>query len=280
MLKSTTRYAEPVVTTVRAEVPYKDHEILLATTRLAHWASHNGIQLDHASVFSDSVIDGFIREGLPTHKDASRGTVRSQLRRVRDVLHGRPQPTAEVLSGADPATPYSADELATLSPWASQQKTPAFRRDARTILALGLGAGLSATQIGDVRREDVLDDDDGVQVRVTGERERTVQVRRFQEKRLRKAAAAVQPGEHLIRPGREGTARNFVTNLVDRGADSAHGPKTTRMRATWLVHHLNAGTPVGVLMNAAGLDSLKALTRYLEFTEPVAGDVGRRALRG
>lgn len=52
------------------------------------------------------------------------------------------------------------------------------------------------------------------------------------------------------------------------------------MRATWLVQHLNAGTAIGVLMEAAGLESQKALTRYPPFADVVSEVTGRRALRG
>ena len=37
------------------------------------------------------------------------------------------------------------------------------------------------------------------------------------------------------------------------------------MRATWIVTHLTAGSPVKALVEAAGVDSLEALTRYLRF---------------
>lgn len=265
---------------MRPHVSYREAELLLATTRLAHWAAHNDFELDYAVVFSDPVIDGFIRDGLPAHKDASRGTIRSQLRRVRDVLHGREAPTAEVIQGADPSSPYSGEELARFAPWAARQKTSDFQRDARTLLALGLGAGLAATEIGEVRRDDVIDDEMGVQVIVRGDRERAVPVLRGQEKRLRVAAAAVKPGQYLIRPGRASTPRNFVSNLVDRGVASGDGPQTNRMRATWLVHHLNSRTPAGLLMEAAGLDSLKGLTRFLPFVEPIDEVAARSLLRG
>lgn len=281
LLNSTRDYAEEVVATVVPHVSYKRQELLRSTTLLAHWAAHRGLRLEHSTLFTDATIDGFIREGLPQYSDASRGNVRSQLRRVREVLqHGGSPVRPERLSAAEPLEPYSTDEQRQFTTWADRQKTPEFRRDARTILALGLGAGLGASEIGEVRGMDVLVDASGVQVRVQGERPRTVQLLRRQEARLVKATQAVEPSQYLIRPGRAGTAKNLVSNIVERGIAGHLGPRTQRMRTTWLVHHLNAGVHVGVLMEAAGLESLKGLTRYLAFLPEVPTRDARASLRG
>lgn len=266
---------------VLPHVSYKQQDLLRSTTHLAHWAVHRGLTLEHASVFTEEAIDGFIREGLPQYSDASRGNVRAQLRRVREALqHGGSPARPERLTAAEPLAPYSLGEQRQFTQWAERQKTAEFRRDARTILALGLGAGLSASEIGEVRGTDVIIDGAGVQVRVEGVRPRTVQVLRRQEARIRKAAQAVEPSQHLIRPGRVGTAKNLVSNIVERGVAGDLGPRTQRMRTTWLVHHLNAGVHVAVLMEAAGLESLKGLTRYLSYVTEVPAREARSALRG
>ncbi|MFF1876600.1 hypothetical protein [Leifsonia sp. NPDC058230] len=273
-----TVYAEAVVGHAAAQLRYPRHELMLATTRLAQWSAERNIELRHDTVFAESVLNDFIREGLPTHTDASRGNVRAQLRRVREALHeGRGH--AHRLAAAEPLAPYSEAERSGFTEWASRQKKTEFKRDARTILALGFGAGLSAGEIGEVRAENVVDDDQGVQVVVAGERARTVQLLKAYEARVRSAAKAVKPHEYLIRPQRVSTPKNLISNIVDRGVASELGPQSQRMRATWLVRHLEAGTPVAVLMQAAGLESLKGLTRYLEFVTPIPSDRARAALR-
>jgi hypothetical protein len=42
-------------------------------------------------------------------------------------------------------------------------------------------------------------------------------------------------------------------------------PTSQRLRATWIVHHLDAGVPVVTLMRAAGVESLESFTRYVRF---------------
>lgn len=279
LLKSTVAYAEAAVSEVVARVPYERQELLRAATLLAHWAAHNDRPLDHGSVFADDTIDGFIRVGLPDYSDGSRGNVRSQLRRMKEALRGESAIPPERLAGAEAQAPYSKKDLARLTEWAAKQKTAEFRRDARTILALGLGAGLTAGEIGEVHGADILVDGDGVQVVVNAARSRTVQVLRSQEDRVLKAARAVQPADYLIRPARTSNPKNLISNIVDRGAASELGPQSQRMRATWLVRHLNSGVPAGVLMEAAGLESLKGLTRYLAFVEQVPRSHARSQLR-
>lgn len=271
-------YAEQVIEEVASHLTYPRRELLLATTRLAQWSQRRRIELSHSTVFTEATISAFVQDGLQAQTQASRGNVRAQLRRVREVLHGESKPTLR-LAGAQPLAPYTTDEEAGFSDWAGRQKTPEFKRDARTILALGFGAGLSAGEIGEVRGADVLDDNLGIQILVLGDRSRSVQTVRSYESRLRAAAHAVKPEEYLIRPQRTSTPKNLLSNIVDRGVSSELGPQSQRMRASWLVHHLNVGTPVGALMEAAGLESLKALSRYLEFVTSPSTEVRRRALR-
>lgn len=89
--------------------------------------------------------------------------------------------------------------------------------------------------MGDVRGADVIEDELGIQVRVDGERLRLVQLLRPYEARLGAAAKGVKPREYLIRPRRQSTSKNLLSNIVDRGVASELGPQTQRMRATWMV---------------------------------------------
>ncbi|MBC7680025.1 MAG: hypothetical protein H7233_13720, partial [Pseudorhodobacter sp.] len=78
--------------------------------------------------------------------------------------------------------------------------------------------------------------------------------------------------------------RNGVSNLVAR-ARSGCDPRLTvlspqRMRATWLVRHLDAGVRVDALLTAAGLDSVTTLDRYLVALHPLTADDVLAAMTG
>lgn len=51
------------------------------------------------------------------------------------------------------------------------------------------------------------------------------------------------------------------------------------MRATWLLTHVEAGTPVHILVKAAGLKGADVLRRILPHVSPVSEDTAVRALR-
>lgn len=81
----------------------------------------------------------------------------------------------------------------------------------------------------------------------------------------------------LFRPGcGDRTGKNTVSNLVARAAKDRDPalpvPVPQRMRATWLVRHLDAGVRVDALLKAAGLDSLSVLDRYLPSVRPLPAD--------
>jgi hypothetical protein len=261
--------------------PYSRTELTLAATRLASWCVVNDVPLDRNEVFADQTIERFVAVGLTDLPDATRGNQRAQLRSLGQCLLAPREREKSRLGGANALAPYSPSEISNLKKWARAQGSEDHRGDAGAILALGLGAGLSAAEIAGVRARDITMDSGGVQVAVSSGRPRRVQLRRECESGLWDHAASRQPDSLLLRPLRKkDNARNFVGNLVSRGSRPERGPQTQRMRATWLVQHMTLATPVRVLVEGAGLDSLEALTRYLQFVPGVDDAASRTALRG
>lgn len=68
---------------------------------------------------------------------------------------------------------------------------------------------------------------------------------------------------------------NFVHDTVDRPVDIS----SQRLRTSWLCGHLLAGTPVHVLVDAAGIDTLEALGRYVPYLPDADRGQARRLLR-
>ncbi|TFD74881.1 site-specific integrase [Cryobacterium sp. Sr8] len=273
-------FVTTAVTDATPRVAYSATELMGAVSRLAAWCHTNGIALDQNHVFAAATIERHVKDGLDNYSDASRGNRRSQLRRVGEALLGNAPLAPARFTAAEPLRPYSPADIAQFSIWVKAQTTPELQADARTIISLGLGAGLAASEIGALRAADVISDKAGVRVRVAGSRPREVQVRREREEALRSRATELPDDAYLVRPARTSDAKNFVSNLVTRSDRPERGPQTQRMRATWLVHHLSAATPVAVLMEAAGIQSLDALARYVQFIPPVRPASAREASRG
>jgi len=261
-------------------LPYDTADLNSAATRLVSWCWESaGLPLERHIVFHRDTIARFISVGCPELKPASRGNLRSQLLRMSEIL-GQPAPRRlTALPPSDPSAPYSPEELVSLRSWASGQSTAGRRANAAVLLALGAGAGLSASEIGKLRVADIQVDKLGVLVNVTGNRARSVPVLREWEDALIERAASMDPEKYAFRENHTTFYPNLVSNFVDRGHPARVRLTTQRLRATWIVRHLDAGTPVVALMEGAGVESLEAFTRYVRFTAPHSLAVSRSLLR-
>jgi integrase len=172
------------------------------------------------------------------------------------------------LGRSEPSIPYTFRELITLRSWALAQGTENRRLNAAALLSLGIGAGLTGREIVNLTVDDIQTDENGVLVHVRGDRERTVPVLREWESALQTKVAGASITEPAFRPGRTTANRNLITDFVSR-ANGKVALQARRMRATWLVHHLEAGTPLVLLLAAAGLSSPEALDRFLKFVRPI-----------
>lgn len=273
-----------VLSTVAAASPkviYDEKDLMLVCSRLAVWAERAaGLPVKRDVLFRREVISQFIATGLPTFNPAARGNMRSQLLRMSEVLLDRssiPRRLAP-LPPAEPAKPYTAHELISLRSWASGQSTSARRANAKVLIAAGAGAGLSASEIGNLRAREIRADDVGVTLHISGERARTVPVLEEWCDALRDRVGQLPSDSFAFRENHTEFYPNLVSNFVGRSGRVGIKPQTQRMRATWIVRHLGAGTRVVELMQAAGVESLEAFTRYLKFVPGLEPSKARELL--
>ncbi|MEB0265861.1 hypothetical protein [Cryobacterium sp. 10I5] len=262
--------------------PYTVAELKVAASRLAAWTWQTaGLPLERGAVFRRDVVARFIAVGCPKLKPASRGNLRSQLLRMSEVLlDPREVPRRlAALEPSEPAAPYSSAELISLRSWASTQSTPARRANAWILLATGAGAGLAASEIGQLRVRDIAVDEGGVLLQINGEGPRAVPVLRDWEQVLVDRTRALGPERFVFRENHGAYYPNLIANFIDRSQVVGVKPQSQRLRATWIVRHLEAATPVVPLMRAAGIESLEALTRYVRFVRERDGDEVRARLR-
>lgn len=259
-------------------VPYDAAELLSVLSRLALFCHGQG-QPSRAWL-EPSTIDWFLDVGCRHLSSGTRATYRSRLRRLREAIHGGEAPPIP-LSASTAHQPYTAGEQAALWSFASNQPTDRLRRGARTLLALGLGVGLPSEEIipllaGQVR----VISNGAVVVEVHGRRPRLVVCRHRWEPVLAELADTAG-SEHLFLPGAV-RGKNLITNFLGRAHRSPATPeiKISRLRDTWLVEHLTVGTPLTVIVAAAGLDGLGALDRLLPYLPVSSPEAAERQLRG
>ena len=88
---------------------------------------------------------------------------------------------------------------------------------------------------------------------------------------------------HLFQLHEGRFTRHTISNFAERLRAHQHGlpgVSTYRLRASWIVSHLNDGTPLDVLRQAAGTKTMQALLRYERWVLPAEPARGRAALRG
>lgn len=273
-------FVRAAVTDCNDGTVYSARDLFKAATRHVWWCWRTAaLPLERPVVFHPEVIGEFIDHGCPDWSRPTAANRRAQLLRMSELLLPpdiRPVRLPALWADRRPLQPYTTAETVALRSWAAGQNTPYKMVNCHVLLALGLGAGLSAAEVCDSRAGHLHVDGDGVLVEVVGKRSRLVPVlAQWEPVLIDLADAAMRPDLFLFRPGRTVTYKNSISNYVATTNVGRVHPSLQRMRTTWLVTHLTAGSPVKALMQVAGLDSLEALTRYLRFVPD--GDV--RAFR-
>ena len=255
------------------KLSYAEGSVVNAIAHHVDWCVNvAGYSMTRETVFRRDVI-GAATSVMSTTHSSSKGRRRSLLLRVGEVLGVIPvTKRLTPLAAASPRAPYTQAEAYEVARWALGQREDR-QPSARALVALGLGGGLPSRDICAVRAIDVIDG--GIGVRVA---DRIVPVLdEWQDELVELARCAVRPDDALFRDG-VAWHKNIVTNFVTTSTPDGIPPSAQRMRATWLVEHLTAGTPMQDLLAAAGLQSMDALVRYERFLPPPSpvGPAGTR----
>lgn len=263
---------------------YSARELFKAVTPHVRWCHRvAGLPLDRETVFHPAVIGEFIDHGTPEWSRGTAANRRAQLLRVSELLlsaQTRPVRLPSMWSERKPLLPYPVADQVALRSWATGQVTHYRIVNCHVLLALGLGAGLTASEVCEARTGHLHVDDQGVLVQVMGARPRMVPVlAEWEAVLVDLAAAAMRPDQYLFRPGRTTSYKNTISNYIAQTNVGRVHPSLQRMRTTWMVTHLIAGSPVKPMMQAAGLDSLEAVTRYLRFVPDADVQAYRTAFR-
>lgn len=258
-------YVHDVVTRAEPLVTYSHRELYPAVARLTQFARAEYAPLDDASVFAPYMVNRFVVHHLAGYNRASRNTIRARLRRVSEALLGDDAlGKFKALGKADSVRPYTAVEQAALEGWSRAQTSEERRTSAAALLSLGFGAGLTGAEIIRLRLEDLEMTDMAAVVHVTGEGAREVPVLGEWTAGIRSRYVHLDGQGWAFRAEQRGGNVNLITDFVSRTAPPME-LQSRRMRATWLVGRLEAGTPLKTLLRVAGLQSAEALDRVLPF---------------
>jgi integrase len=243
------------------------------TASLVAWAVEQGLPLDVEQVFHPATVNRYAIT-IPGLSDATRSSRRATLTTLsRRITHTAPwEPPRELLPDQWLLTLYTDAQTRWLVECASQQPTPSRQHRLAAALALGLGAGLRATEMIRVTASDVRVRRSRVFVRVGGPPVREVPVLERYAPSVVEAARRAGGG-HLFR---DPVPRvEYVSHLVN----SCDIPKrlrpltAARLRVTWEVTALQA-VPLPVFMTLAGLTSVASLRQVFAL---VSNNTSRRS---
>ncbi|UWD79221.1 hypothetical protein [Curtobacterium flaccumfaciens] len=272
-------FVHTIVQRANGKVTYGQKVLQWAVSEFALWAWQDaGLPLEAEDLFDRTVISYYVQVGCGHLTAAARGNRRSVLLRIAELLDLIGPSKLPPLPPSDPSKPYTRKEAVSIISWARAQSTSDRRRNAHVLVALGLGAGLSAQEIIGLRGHDIIRAGSDIDISVGSGRTRAVpMLHEFVD--LVPDDDARLADAYAFRPGRTVEYVNAISNFVARGHSGGMKPTTQRMRATWIVRHLDAGTPLPALVQAAGLESLDALARFERFAQPIPAATAARYLR-
>ncbi len=253
--------------------PYRVAEhALAAMAGFADWLVFTGAGTPNASSMRADLIDTYTAFRKSEVSPAVSERERKLLRTLAGISNSAEQ--RHHSTNASATVPYTTEEQGAFRRWAESQPSRLRHDLATTLLALGLGCGLSISEMVNVRSGDVHTLSDGlVGVRV-GQRLVPAVLEWAEEL---ESVIGNRPEDYLLRPNAPSRTVASLKEALKRFPRPA--PSTQRMRASWLLAHVEAGTPIHVLIDAAGVSSPDVLRRVLPFAAPVAADDYVKALR-
>ena len=262
------------------QTAYTSNRIVMVLALYVDWC-HNtaGLPLDARALFRRETVNHFVKNSPHGLSDGTLRNYRSMILRVAEIL--LPEHNAFAMKPLNARTsvpPYSAEELDRLRLWARGQSTDLKERKAMVMLAFAAGAGLRAIEIAELRRGDVIFDTTGTLVKVGGDSGRLIPMVAEWEPFAKHALRDLDEGSLVFGVSARDVHRNVLTRFTAKSTGTER-PRSDRLRATWLVRHLTAGTPMKALMQAAGVAKFENLARYLQYIPDLDTQQYRALLR-
>lgn len=243
-----------------------------------------GMELEVEEMFDFDMIAYYAMNATHTLSKASKGSIRARLLWVGDQLvdGGVRQRVLEKVGRTPVTEPYTVTEIVLLKKWAASQSTAYARHMCWTALVFGLGAGLTSRELIGLKSEDVTETPDGVLVKVgQSDAPRQVVMLAEWEDYAVVLADCVASDAFIFSSHMTVRESKVVSQSLRRTKNRPDGLRINmeKMRLTWFVRLLNAGCPVPVFLQAAGLKGMSAIERIVPFLDAGPAHQATEALR-
>jgi hypothetical protein len=228
--------------------------------------TRTGCPVTPERIFTQSHLDRYLKVGLASRSAAYRFDVSRNIAKVTEVLTSVRVKKLPTPRQAEAVAPHDADDIAHLVSWANTLSTPHKRQNARVLLGLAGGAGLTAQQIMDAQVEDVEFVDGRAFVTAHEPRERRIPVRASWVRMLTQGIGNRTSGNAFRAYRFEEYPPNQLQQFISRNRGELR-PSVARLRSGWIVSLINAGLPVDVLLDVAGFTTPGSLRPYLRYAD-------------
>ena len=230
------------------------------TTQLTAWAIRQDVPLDMGRIMSSDMIDRFVATGLGNLQWSSKSSVRSHLWRVARAQSSAESPPVKYPRLSTLSAPYSGDVIAGFWEAAQAQSNDRRQRVLTTVLVLGAGAGLKASEILSVTAAEHVGRHPGdKRLWVIKLSDRIVPVRVAFVEALKDLCSRYPVGPLI---GRVSQRVNDPMGAMIKGIElPAHLPplRCRRLRITWMVSILSDDVRISEFQTLAGTVSAKSL---------------------
>jgi len=215
-------------------------------------------------IFTQSHLDRFVKGKLSGHSVAYRFDVSRMLAKIGQTLTNSNLTQLPTPKQSEAVPPHTFDDIARLYSWANTLSTPLKRQNARSLLALSAGAGLTSQQIMDAQIGDIDLVEGRAFVTVREPRERRVPLRASWVPTLTRAIGSRTSGDVFRAYRLEEYPPNQLQQFLSLNRGELR-PSVARLRSGWIVSLINADLPVAVLLKVTGFATPGSLRPYLRY---------------
>ncbi|MGW8565348.1 site-specific integrase [Isoptericola sp. NPDC055881] len=246
-------------------------EAMRTLSQFVVWAHRQGIPLEREKIFTPDVVGRYIAVGCSHLAHASRATRRSDLRRFSTAVTRRaPWAPLPARMRADYAiVPYTHAEVDRLLEVAEQQRTPTQRRRLTSTLALGLGTGIYPRETWRVTTDHLVLRHGHLCLEVPGDMPRTIPITPPHDTTLDRIRRD-DPGSTILGFIAREWDRSRLWHMIEKAEIPADCPpiRMSRLRATWMLDHLQHRVHLNALAQLAGVTSWKSFGHLMGYLPP------------
>lgn len=258
------------VTAVKPTRPDSARNLLWATCQMMLWAYEEFGYIDIEEMLNYHNVNCFVEHKCDEESIGWIHVVRARVRQVAHTVNPDSFPQKPPNYGMPSiALPYPADEEDMWS-FVARNAEASNRASRLAVVAFSFGAGLRGGEIALVVPSDLEFRDDGrIVVAVPGKWSRRVPVRAAYSDLVGQAVEAAN-GAKFLKGSGDSAASLVASRLIEdpRITGRRNGLSLRRARNTWLVAHIQANTPYGVLRPLAGQLSAKTFYGLLDYLYP------------